>query len=279
MYGFYTLLAKIADLLRFQVSPIIITIFTGVSLVTPYAVANRLNRIVIQFMVALMLVLSPVFSRQEGRDDLAAMRKTYLFACRISTYASVLLGGLMMLLGRVFIERWLGPEYTYVVSIMHVLIIGTIITCAQIPTVGFLYGTSRNKYYAMTNIIHGILCAGLSSALIVPLGLTGVAIGITVPSVLIKFFVQPIYACRVLRIPAAQFYFKHALFNFAVPAIYLLVVYLLAHSLIAAEYVTIFAVAFISCLFFLPYVLLCGMNMSQRQLIFHSIRYLRGDYT
>lgn len=277
-YGFYTLLAHIADLLRYQVSPVVITIFASVSLVTPYAIASRLNRIVIEFMIALVNVLSPVFSRQEGRDDLVAMRKTYLFTCRISTYTSVLLGGLMMLLGRTFIERWLGPEYTYVVPIMHVLMIGTIMTCAQMPTVGFLYGTSRNKYYAMTNMIHGILCAGLSSALIVPFGLMGVAIGIAVPTVLIKFFVQPFYACRVLQIPMAQFYLRHALLNFTVPILYLLAFYLITHSLIRAEYIHIFAVAFMGCLFFVPYALFCGLNMAQRQLIFRSIRIGRADY-
>lgn len=277
-YGFYSLLAQIADLLRSQVSPVIITIFASVSLVTPYAIANRLNRIVGELMVALMSVLLPVFSRQEGRDDQATMRRTYLFTSRISTYASVFLGGMMILLGRAFIERWLGPEYAYVVPIMHVLIIGNIFACAQIPTVGFLYGTSRNKYYAMTNIIHGVLCTGLSSALIVPFGLMGIAIGVAVPTVLIKFFVQPIYACRALRIPIVQFYLKHALLNFTAPILYLLGVYLITHSLIRAEYIHIFTVAFIGCVFFVPYALFCGVNTVQRQLILRSIGFGRGDY-
>ena len=271
-YGFYTLIAQVADRLRNQVSPIIITVFASLTLVTPFAIANRLKGIVGGLLMALMSVLAPVFSQQDGRGDTEVMRRAYLFTCRISTYASVLLGGLMMLLGKAFVERWIGAEYTYVVPIMQVLMIGCIMSGAQMPTVGFLYGTSRNKYYAITNIIHGVLCAGLSSALIVPFGLMGVAIGVTVPTVVIKFFVQPIYACRALEIPLMQFYLKHAMVNFAVPIAYLMGVYLLTHSLIRAEYINIFVVAFVSSLLFVPYVLFFGMEVAQRKLILRSAR-------
>ena len=270
-YGAYTLVAQIADLLRFQIGPLVITVFVSVSLVTPYAIANRLTRTVGGFMVALMSVLTPVFSRQEGRGDEEAMRRTYLFTCRISTYAAVLLGGTMALLGEAFIERWLGPEYTYVTPLMYVLMVGMIFTCAQIPTVGFLYGTSRHKYYAITNMIHGIACLVLTSALIIPFGLMGVAVGTAIPTVLTKFFVQPIYACRAMRISLRQFYVRHALVNFAVPITYLTLFYLLAHSLIRPQYLVIFGIALLACIFFVPYSLFFGMKRAERKKILAAV--------
>jgi len=274
-YGFYTLIAQVAELLKNQISPIIITVFSGVVLVAPFAIANRLNRIVTEMMVAFMNVLAPVFSRQDGRGDTNAIRKAYLFTCKISTYISVLFGGLMMILGKAFIERWLGAEYIYVVPFMQVLMIGNIFACAQIPTVSFLYGTSRNKYYAFTNIIHGIACAGLSAALIIPFGLMGVAIGVAIPTVVIKFFVQPIYACRALEISLMQFYLKHALVNFIVPIAYLVAVYFVTQSLVKPQYLYVFSIAILCSFLFVPYVSLFIVG-DERQKLIHAIMPKRG---
>jgi len=239
--------------------------------VTPFAVANQLNRTVGGIMNSLMQVLSPVFSRQEGRGDESAMRSSYLFTCRIATYAAVLLGGLMILLGEAFIERWMGREYIYVAPLMKLLVVGTIFSSSQIPTVGFMFGTSRHKFYARMNIVHGLLCLGLTSALIGPFGLIGVAAGLVIPTVLIKFFVQPIYACRALRIGLFEFYIQQQVPNVLVVLVYLTAVYLVARPFIMPGYLKIFLIAGGSCVMFVPYILLVGFGQEQRRLIIRSI--------
>lgn len=270
-YGSHTLIAQTADMLKFRISPFVIATFTSVTMVTPFAIADRLSKTVGGIMRALLGVLSPVFSRQDGRGDHAAMRSSYLLACKLATYASVLLGGMMFMLGEVFIERWMGAEYLYVTIYMRVLVIGTIFASAQIPSVGFLFGTSRHNFYAKINVIHGILCLAMTSLLIKPFGLLGVSVGLMAPTVIIKFFVQPIYVCRVLKISLKEFYIDQQALNFSIVIIYLAVVRLVAAPFIRASFINIFAIASISCLLFIPYILLTGFKGSQRQIIIKTI--------
>ena len=271
-YGLHTLVARVADTLRFRASPFLIGLMRGVTMVTPFAIAVRLNQVVGDVMISLMSTLAPVFSRQEGKGDEAGMRETYLLTCRIATYAAVILGGLMILLGGAFIRRWLGDGYVHVTPVMRILLIGTIFSSAQIPTIGFLYGTSRNKFYAITNSIHGILTVMLVPALIIPYGLVGVAMGITIPSIFMKFFIQPIYACRALNITPSEFYFRHAMPNFLVPLLFLAAVALVAGPFMEPLYANIFIIATISCTAFVPYVFLAGFDRSQRGILLRSIR-------
>lgn len=85
----------------------------------------------------------------------------------------------------------------------------------------FLYGTSRHKFYTVSNITHGVLTLILTSVLIGPLGLMGVALGVAIPNLLIKFALQPLYVCRALNIRPAEWYFRYVLRDYAVPLGYL----------------------------------------------------------
>ncbi len=273
-YGSHVLASSVADILRFKISPFVITIFQTVSMVTPFAIAARLAGIMSQLSLALVGVLTPMFSRLEGRGDWARIRSSYLLACRIATYTSVLLGGMMVLLARAFVIRWLGPQYVHVVPLLYVLIAGAVLTCAQIPGMSFLYGTSRHKFYAVSNITHGLLTLAFTCALIGPFGLMGVAVGVAIPCLLVKFFLQPLYACRALRISASRWYFQYVLQDYLVPLGYMLGVALVCGPFVTPSYVGIFLMAIVGCLLFVPYALLVGLSSAQRRQVLGSVSFI-----
>ena len=176
----------------------------------------------------------------------------------------------MVLLGKAFVIRWLGAQYVHVVPLLYVLTAGAVFTCAQIPGMSFLYGTSRHKFYAVSNIIHGLLTLVFTCVLIGPFGLMGVAAGVAIPSFLIKFFLQPLYVCRVLRMSAGQWYFQYVLRDYLVPLVYALGLAVVCRPLITPSYTSIFLVAIVGCLLFAPYALLVGFSPSQRRQILDS---------
>jgi len=270
-YGSNVLAASVADILRFRISPLVITVLRTVSMVTPFAIAARLTRILSQMSMALVGVLTPMFSRLEGMNQWDKIRDGYLLACRISTYISVLFGGLMILLARGFIQRWVGPQYVFVVPLLQVMVIGTVFTCAQIPGMSLLYGVSRHKFYTVSNITHGVLTLAMTSILIGPLGLMGVALGAAVPNMLIKFVIQPLYVSRVLRIPVADWYFRHVLRDYAVALGYLVVAGVIFQPLLAPRYLNVFIISTVSTVLFVPYALLVGLTSEQRRVILRSV--------
>ena len=75
-YGYHTLVAQVADLLRFKLSPLILTGFRGTAFAGWFDHADKLNRIVGELTKALISVLGPVFSRsrRQGRRSRNAAR-------------------------------------------------------------------------------------------------------------------------------------------------------------------------------------------------------------
>ncbi len=276
-YGYHTLVAQIADLMRFKLAPVVITAFASASMAGFYDFADKLNRIVGELSKALMSVLSPVFSRQDGRGDTAAMRQAYLFTTKIAAYVAVLLGGMMFLFGGAFLERWVGARFAFVVPAMQVLVLGTVFGAAQMPTVQFLFGTSRHKNYAWNNVVHGVLVLVATIVLVQPYGLMGVAIAATVPTIAMKFFVIPVAACRALDIPLHRFYLRHALLPMLVPLPFLGVCALVTAPFLEATYLSVFACGAISCIAFVPYVFFVGFASEERQRLSAALRRRRAS--
>lgn len=276
-YGFHTLIAQIADILRFKFAPVVITAFSSASMAGFYDFADKLNRIVGELSKALMSVLSPVFSRQDGRGDVAAMRKAYLFTTKIAAYVAMLLGGMMILFGGAFLDRWVGPRFSFVVPAMQILVVGTVFGAAQMPTVQFLFGTSRHKTYAWNNVVHGLLVIGATMVLVRPFGLIGVAIAATVPTILMKFFVIPVAACRALDIEVARFYVRDALAPMLVPVPFLTLCGWATGPWLRPTYGSIFVLATLCCVAFVPYILLFGFTADERNHLLGAVRRRRGS--
>jgi O-antigen/teichoic acid export membrane protein len=270
-YGAAVIVATVSDILRFRTSPLVITIFRGVSLVTPFALATQLTRIVTQLTTSMVGVLTPVFSRLEGGGEWRRLQGGYLLACRLSTYTAVLFGGLLVVMGRAFVLRWLGPERADVVPLLYVLVAGTVFTCAQMPGMSLLYGISRQKFYAVSNVVHGVLTLACTAALAGPYGVTGVAVGVIVPEFLVKFILQPLYACHALGVGPARWYLRYVLPDVLVPAVFVAGVQGAAWLWLTPTYTRVFAMAAASCVAFVPYALLVGLDVEQRAVILRSL--------
>ena len=266
-YGYYSLISRVADMLRFHMGHYLLAFIYSAALVTPYEIAYRLTQIVAEMTRAMIAVLMPVFSQKDGSGDTEGMKQLFLFSTRISSYVSILMGGMMWILCDAFIERWQGIEYLYVSKYLKVLMIATVTAGCQYPTVGFLFGTSRNKLYAATNVVHGIITFVLSLILIKAYRIEGLTIAIAVPSVLIKFFVQPMLACKALDISPVTFFARTVFSSVMIPLVYVLLVNYLIAPFIEPTYYAVIFLAIASCCMFLPYIFFVGFNREHKKLI------------
>jgi O-antigen/teichoic acid export membrane protein len=205
-YSVYTFISQIADQLRFNIDNLVITAFMGLSAVTLYSIAARLIKYFMDFVGSAIGMLTPVFSQYEACGDYNSIREKFMLTTKVSCYLSIMIGGLIIMFGHAFIQRWVGERYINAYPILVILTLPMILALMQTPSIQLLYGISKHKFFTVSNSCEGIANIILSIVLVKKFGLLGVALGTAVPMVIVKLFIQPIFTCKAIGLSVRTYY-------------------------------------------------------------------------
>jgi len=222
---------------------LVIITFIGLNPVTMYSIGSRLVISLIDFITATIGILMPVFSQYEAANKNDLLTEKFLITTKISCYLSILLGGLLIIFGRPFIERWVGKEYLYSYEILMILLIGVIFNLMQTPAIQLLYGISKHKFLTILNFGEGVVNLVLSVILLKYYGIMGVALGTTIPMVIMSVFILPIYTCRVIKLDTRKYY-SEVMFPIIIKSsIIFIFLWLVLKSFISPHYISLMIVA------------------------------------
>jgi O-antigen/teichoic acid export membrane protein len=200
-YSIYSFLSYLADIVRFQVDPIVISAFVGLATVTHYRVAAILaQQYFLQILVLTVGTLGPVFSRLHGTGDKAQMEEVFLFGTKLSCCISCFICFALVGWGKPFIVRWMGPNYLDAYWPLVILALSVFLDVCQRSSIDLLYATFNHRFYTYLNWAEGILNLAFSLALARSLGLIGVALGTLIAALIVRVIVQPWWVCKVINI-------------------------------------------------------------------------------
>lgn len=273
-YGSLTSIGTIADLLRFHVDNIVITILLGVSMVTPYSIGYRLISYLRQIVASITGVLSPMYSIYEGANDYDSIRKTLLFGIKATTLLSCFIGFSMLIFGKAFILRWVGQKYNDAFVVMAILAIGFIVAMMQSQGVHLMYGISKHKYVAFMNVFEGLANLILSVILAKKYGIYGVALGTTIPLILTKMILQPVYVCKITNIRIRQ-YLISILRSFVPPFIIVGGYYTLVKDYIVPDYERLILLSLPLILIYFPIIYFVSFDSTEKLLLKQGLRLIR----
>ena len=244
-FGAPVLIGQISDRIRLQTDTIVVSLFLGLTAVTHYNIATTLVQYYMDGITAIIGVLTPVLTMQMGARDEAGMRSSVLTGTRLAICGGgFALFGLVMW-GRVFIGRWMGPAYVDSYPVLVILSVAMFLDIWQSTTVNALYATLHQKTYAKVNLSEAIANIVLSLLLAPRLGMIGIALGTLIPSIVVRGLVQPRVIERKLGISARHYYamsFRTGLNTLAC----LLIPGLIAVRFLHPDYPSIFLTAGIS---------------------------------
>lgn len=271
-YSGFSFIAQLADLIRFQAYPIIISSFLGLSAVTTFAIANRIRTILGQVFNKVLTNLTPVFSQIEGRSEGAhELKQAYLFSYKISCHFVLFVGGMTAIVAPDFIERWMGPEHQDSIPLLLISLIGLLAAGCQIPAICFLFGTSRHRFYAISNSLEAALILITSIILVRPFGLIGILWGASISTCMIKMFLQPLWVTRALNMGFWRFHFVHTLSNILKAGAFIIVVAFIATPMLSPNYWRIVIVTGVAGLLYVPYIFYVGYTKRERLRLFELI--------
>ncbi|MBU9888243.1 MAG: oligosaccharide flippase family protein [Candidatus Omnitrophica bacterium] len=262
-YGFYAVIGKLGDLLRFRADAFVVTFFSGVRFVTPFRIASGINEYFHQFMGGLTGIFNPYFSQEEGRNNLEGIREKFLFVTKITAFVAAFAGALAVGLGRDFLERWIGPGHAIAYPLLLILILPNAFVMAQGPVFPLVYGISKHRFMNYVNLGEGILNLLLSVLLAPTMGVFGVAWGTAIPMLITAVVIQPLYVVRALEIPLGR-YGKAFLTPFFTSAAVLLVSGLVMAPYLAPTYPSLLFFGAVQTAVFIPFVFYLGFNKHER---------------
>jgi O-antigen/teichoic acid export membrane protein len=203
-YSVYTFLTYLADIVRFQVDPLVISGLIGLEAVTHYRIAGVFAQYYL-VMIASVGMLRPVFSRLHGADDRSGLEKAFFFGTKISLWASIFICAALIGWGKPFIARWMGMSYEDAYLPLVALSLAVFLDVCQKPSIDLLYATFKHRFYTYMNWAEGALNLVFSLALARPLGIFGVALGTLIGAFLVRVVVQPWWVCKVSGIHYGQY--------------------------------------------------------------------------
>jgi len=205
-FSVFVLLLHAGARLTFEADALVIGAVLGVASIPFYAVANSLIVYLMDFIIAIAAVVSPMATKlnTEGRHD--ELREIFLKWSKVALSLSLMAGLFLIVLGPRFLGWWIDPGFEGPSG--QVLQILTISSFIFLPVRGValpvLIGMGKPKAPTVTFAGAGVVNVLLSIALAKPLGLTGVALGTAIPNVVFAIVVL-ILACRELKISTMKY--------------------------------------------------------------------------
>jgi O-antigen/teichoic acid export membrane protein len=195
-------LAMIAGRISFQTAAIVIGAFLGSAPITFFAIASRLVDYAKDSLRALTTVLTPAVSVMEARGDKPGIQGVLFNATRYILWMVLPVQVGLMILGKPFLELWMKHDPSIAAN-GHVplLILATplVLALPQMVAARILYGMGRLRWFARAALAEALVNLLLSLALVVPLGIQGVALGIALPN-LLGSAALVYYICRTLGV-------------------------------------------------------------------------------
>jgi O-antigen/teichoic acid export membrane protein len=204
-YSLAAFLTMLAGRISCQTDAVVIYAFLTPAAITVFAVAMRLIEYGKSSLRALTTVLTPAISALEARGDSRAIRDVLINSSRYVLWLILPLQLGLLLLGKPFLSLWMGRDYAeQSFPTLVLLALPLALSLSQSVSARILYGIGRLRWFACLSLAEALANLLLSVALVIPLGVEGVALGTAIPSA-VASVVLAVYVCRKLGVGVGEY--------------------------------------------------------------------------
>lgn len=208
-YSLDAFLAMLAGRISVQSGAIIVGGWLSVAAAAHYAIATRLVDMAKTLLRSATTTLTPAVSQREATGDLDGIRQVLLDGTRWVLYLVLPIQGGILAFGQPFLARWMGHADYAAWCFPPAAILSATLTLgvAQSVAARILYGMGRLKLFARGALVEAAVNIVLSAALVGPLGVVGVALGVAVPNVVFGLVVIA-STCRLVDIDVRSYFIR-----------------------------------------------------------------------
>ncbi|MET0296742.1 MAG: hypothetical protein ABW024_05025 [Microbacterium sp.] len=207
----------LAGVVIMQVGGILTALLLPIAFTALYAAGQRIYLLVKEVTGSLAVALLPTASMRHGGAEGAPIGELYL---RGTSYANMLMTVVLVpvvVFMPEIMRLWLGPTGTGATIVAQVLVLSLFANNNHLLAVPILTAQGSVRGYAVLHTVWAVSGTALAIVLGGPLGLTGIALGLTIPVLLL----EPVYvgiALRRLDLTAKDFAVRCLLLPFGLVA-------------------------------------------------------------
>jgi len=205
-FSVYVVLLTAGARLSFETAALVIGATLGVAAIPYYVVANSLIVYLMEFILSIAAVVSPMATTLATDGRRAELREMFLKWSKVALSLTLMAGVFLLVLGPRFLGWWIDPSYEGDAGrVLQILMISALIFL-PVRGVAFpiLMGMGKPKLPAIASFGAGVVNLGLSLVLAGPFGLPGIALAAAIPNVLLALFVLAM-ACRELELSPVRY--------------------------------------------------------------------------
>jgi O-antigen/teichoic acid export membrane protein len=203
-FSMYSLVSLISGLVLLRMDPALISAFLPLAAVAVYGVALKVAEYGLVFTKQFVNVLTPYFARSAAEGG-EAIGEVFERASRLALAFPAAAFVAAAVFGGPALGLWLGPEFAAGGRVLAVLAAATTVSAPQLVASTYLSMTGHVRFTAWAAAIAVLVNAGVSVALVRPLGLLGVALGTLTAAVIVDVFVLVPRALRAIGIGRARY--------------------------------------------------------------------------
>jgi O-antigen/teichoic acid export membrane protein len=251
-YSLWSMLFNISGLIKFKTQPAVIAFFAGPVAVTHYVVGSRLADYFRDLALQATNLTMPLLAKYHVLEQNDQLREKLLLLTKINTLLAAFGGGMIIILGKAFIARWLGSEFVTSYPILVILIVAMAAEVMIHPARTTMTAMRKMPFVAAMETAEAAINIALTIVLIRYYGILGAALGMAIPLLLLKLFLVPHVLSRHVQMKVA------VLYKAIMTAVIATALYLIAYGWIVNRYFApttfsgIFVAGFLAIPLYLP---------------------------
>jgi len=207
-YGINTFLYTMGAIIIHNASILVIGIFMSTAHVTQFTVAGGGVFLLSQLLQAFTAAIKPAVSDLDARNDHLRVKEIAFLTQKYSLLLLFPGGCFLVMMGREFLQIWVGDQFKDpgaiggMAAVLTILTIGYCLMLAQHSNFLVLVGRGQHKIFGVLTALMALLCVAASviSVKVFDWGLIGIAWSNFLPMVLISGVILPIYFNRKMHI-------------------------------------------------------------------------------
>jgi len=205
-FSLFVLLMAAGGRLSFETDALVIGALIGVSAIPFYSIANSLVVYLMDFIIGIAAVVSPMTTALSTEQRVDELREMFLKWSKAALSVTIAAGLFLIVLGPRFIGWWISAEYEGPSgAVLQVLMASCFVFLpARGVALPVLMGLGKPRIPTIAFLAAGLLNLIMSALLARPFGLVGVAVGTAIPNVLFAILIV-VLACRELNVTLVEY--------------------------------------------------------------------------